>query len=230
MSENIGRVFGGFAALAVLWIVVYWWWEPSQPRISFDPATAAAAGSAGNPTPPTVVSQSPPRPVVTEPNPAPPVRVVDPPRPAPQAPEPPKVAVVPPQFRQYTVKAGDTLASIAAKELGSGKYAEAISRANPLADLERLKPGRTINIPLDPKNIQGKPVEESPGTPAPTGAAAEPQVTEYTVKSGDTLSEIAKALYGSTSYKDALYEANKDRLESEDALKVGQKLRVPPKK
>jgi nucleoid-associated protein YgaU len=218
VSENWGRIFGGFAALAVLWILVYWWWEPSGPRISFDPGSSAATPGSGPVEPP-----------IRDPHAALPVNPpTNPPRRTeePRHPEatPPKPAVIPPEFRVYTVKSGDTLSSIAARELGSSKLAEAISRANPFVDFEQLKPGRTINIPLDPKNIQGKPVADAPAPAQPPERAV-----EYTVSSGDTLSEIAKAQYGSTVYKDLIFEANRDTLESEDALKVGQKLRLPPK-
>jgi nucleoid-associated protein YgaU len=99
-------------------------------------------------------------------------------------------------------------------------------------DPERLKAGRTIQIPLDPTNIQGKPVAEAPAaTPqAPTPAApSQDAAREYTVKSGDTLSGIAKAQYGSTRYKDLIFDANKDHLSSEDDVREGTKLRLPPK-
>ena len=52
---------------------------------------------------------------------------------------------------------------------------------------------------------------------------------EYTVKSGDTLSKIAKEQYGSTKYDEFLYMANRDRLKNKDELGLGQKLRLPPK-
>ena len=52
---------------------------------------------------------------------------------------------------------------------------------------------------------------------------------EYTVKAGETLSEISKAKYGSTKFATLIYEANRDRLKSEDDLHIGDKLRIPPK-
>ena len=50
--------------------------------------------------------------------------------------------------------------------------------------------------------------------------------TTYTVKPGDTLNTIAKRLLGSASRTDDLIRANPD-LESEDAIQVGDVIKVP---
>ena len=42
-----GRFFGGIAALAVLWIFVYWWWEPRGGAISVDPGPPAGDPRSG---------------------------------------------------------------------------------------------------------------------------------------------------------------------------------------
>jgi nucleoid-associated protein YgaU len=221
MSDNVGRIFGILAALGVLWIVVYWWWEPAAPRISFDTSSAVERVSAPLPREPV------PEASWREPARAAPPARATPPEAGPAAdPAPPRIAVIPPRFKEYKIKRGDTLESISRAEWGTSRYAGSIREANALADLERLKPGRVIRIPEDPTNIQGKPVE---GAAGPTVAAAEVPAAEYTVKPGDTLSEVAKAHYGSTRFATFIYEANKDRLSSEDAVRVGQKLRLPAK-
>jgi nucleoid-associated protein YgaU len=51
----------------------------------------------------------------------------------------------------------------------------------------------------------------------------------YTVKSGDTLSKIAKELYGEAKLYPRIFEINKDQLKDPDHIKVGQKLKLPPK-
>jgi LysM repeat protein len=51
----------------------------------------------------------------------------------------------------------------------------------------------------------------------------------YIVKAGDTLSGIANRFLGSGARFLEVYEANRDRLPSPDALQVGQELRIPPK-
>ncbi|WP_269526786.1 Cell division protein CpoB [Coraliomargarita parva] len=49
----------------------------------------------------------------------------------------------------------------------------------------------------------------------------------YQVQSGDSLSSISRKFYGTPSRWIDIYQANRDRLASENALKVGQELRIP---
>ena len=49
----------------------------------------------------------------------------------------------------------------------------------------------------------------------------------HTVKSGDTLSGIAKKLLGSAGRYMDIFNANKDQLSDPDKIKVGQKLVIP---
>jgi nucleoid-associated protein YgaU len=216
MHRDWGRGVGALVVLGGIWILVYWWWEPSKGRIVFDDGPGAKE-------PPASAAEAP-APVAQAANiPAHSLRLADAARtgsPAPLPPQP-RIAVVPPSFRTYTVKKGDTWELIAAHEMGSRDLWPDLTRANPL--MTDLKPGRQIRIPVDPSNIQGRPVAE-----APAGSPGAPMV-EYTVKSGDTLGAIAKAYYGSITYKDLIFTANKDTLEREDQLKIGQKLKLPPK-
>ena len=50
----------------------------------------------------------------------------------------------------------------------------------------------------------------------------------YTVKSGDTLSKIAKEMYGDAGKYPQIFEANKPMLKDPDKIYPGQVLRVPP--
>ena len=49
----------------------------------------------------------------------------------------------------------------------------------------------------------------------------------YTVKSGDTLSKIAKEAYGDASKYPVIFEANKPTLSDPDEIYPGQVLRIP---
>ncbi len=51
----------------------------------------------------------------------------------------------------------------------------------------------------------------------------------YTVKSGDTLSKLAKEIYGDAKLYPRIFEINKDQLKNPDQIKVGQVLKLPPK-
>jgi nucleoid-associated protein YgaU len=59
-----------------------------------------------------------------------------------------------------------------------------------------------------------------------TGAAAATAKT-YTVKSGDTLSAIAKSQLGDANAYMSIYELNRDQLSDPDKIKPGQVLKLP---
>jgi nucleoid-associated protein YgaU len=58
-------------------------------------------------------------------------------------------------------------------------------------------------------------------------AARAPEAKTYTVKSGDTLSAIAKEHLGSAGAYMKIFELNKDQLTDPDKIKPGQVLRLP---
>jgi nucleoid-associated protein YgaU len=58
-------------------------------------------------------------------------------------------------------------------------------------------------------------------------ARPEPEATYYEVKSGDTLSKIAKQQYGDANKYHEIFEANRPMLKDPDAIFPGQKLRIP---
>ena len=112
----------------------------------------------------------------------------------------------------YEVVQGDTLGKIAKAH---GVTLKALEAANPGVDSKKLKLKQKLNIPASTKSAEAVPV-------APAGAVAAGGDV-YTVKSGDTLSKIAKA-HGTTI----------KAIQAENSLpttkiKVGQKLKVPAK-
>jgi nucleoid-associated protein YgaU len=98
--------------------------------------------------------------------------------------------------RTYTVKAGDTLGEIARRELGSAKRWEEIQSLNGSLDPKRLRAGMTIKLPGAQASTGNAPSTTTGGVATP---AAQPRAggRTYTVKSGDTLGEIAKRELGS---------------------------------
>jgi nucleoid-associated protein YgaU len=55
----------------------------------------------------------------------------------------------------------------------------------------------------------------------------EPEAKLYTVKSGDSLSKIAKQFYGDVNKYPVIFEANKPMLKDPDEIYPGQVLRIP---
>ena len=60
-------------------------------------------------------------------------------------------------------------------------------------------------------------------------AEPEPEATMYTVKSGDSLSKIAKEFYGDAMRYPEIFEANKPMLKDPNKIYPGQVLRIPAK-
>jgi nucleoid-associated protein YgaU len=220
MDTSGSKLVGGLLLLVAVWIVVYWAWTPSEAGISLGrqpdaPIQTLPIGTV--PSEPDSQSHSlPPVPKSDEP-----VRT---------RPEGP--GIIAPEFETYRVQPGDTLASISRRFYGTTSKTGTITRANPFKDPLRLKPGDELKIPKDPSNIQGKPApakpEPKPEVPGNPGALDD-ATHEYEVRPGDSLSTIAEREMGSSKYADLIYKANRDTLKSKDALKVGQKLTIPPK-
>lgn len=246
MTDSPRRVVTAIAALAVIWILVFWLYQPAPPKVSFgqrppsvtetDISRAAsglddAAPKATAPAPPTAAP-----------------KVTAPPAPAkpPSPPPDPATGPRPPPTREYTVRAGDvSLDVIAQRELGNRKRGEEIARLNPYVDPTKLIPGRTVlHLPVDPPAtaVAAAPQASAPApaapppappakpespTPAPAGAAGDS--TLYTVAADDTFSSIAKKVYGQSSLWKVIADANREAVPEPRALKPGMVIKIPPK-
>jgi len=49
----------------------------------------------------------------------------------------------------------------------------------------------------------------------------------YTVKPGDTLSKIAKEMYGNPNEYQKIFDANRDQLRDPNQIRPGQQLKIP---
>jgi len=215
-QESSQRVLFSMTLLALLWIVVYWSWGPSDltPTVSFDspPRVSEPTVEPGSSVGPRG-SRAPQRPAQTE--------LINPTLGSGDT-----LRVAPPSFVSYTIKSGETLEEIALRQYGDRRLWRVIAEANPLKDVERIRAGDTLRIPVDPSNIQGVVVDASGERASPPTPTA-PEFVEYVVKSGDTLSEISQAYYGTIRNADLIFQANRDSLRSKDDLKLGQTIRLP---
>jgi len=62
---------------------------------------------------------------------------------------------------------------------------------------------------------------------APKPAPAAPAEQIYTVVAGDSLSKIAKRVYGDANLWRRIFEANQDQIKNPDLIHPGQKLKIP---
>jgi nucleoid-associated protein YgaU len=152
-----------------------------------------------------------------------------PPLPTPSAPAKPapvaKTAAAP-RSDTYTVKEGDSIASIWRTVSGSERGWEKLLAANPGVDPSRLKIGQVLKVPDHAASAASETRVAS--APAPSRAGGSPG--SYTVQSGDTLSRIAGKTLGDSKRWKEIYEANRDSLGNDPgALEVGQVLRIPGK-
>ncbi len=171
------------------------------------PVTAAGISNAvANPQQP-----APQQPQVTQ-APLPPAQPMPPATVTPAAPPAPTT-----ETKEYVIASGDTLGALAHK---NGITLKAMMDANPGVNPKKLKVGQKVQIPAGASSVASA---ASPGAATPDMAAASGDTTTYTVKSGDTLSKIAKLNH--TSFKKIM--AMNDLKTT--SIKVGQKLKLPVK-
>ena len=62
---------------------------------------------------------------------------------------------------------------------------------------------------------------------AAAAAGGSTSTRTYKVQPGDTLSKIAKEFYGNANQYNRIFEANRDKLDNPDQIRVGQELVIP---
>ena len=158
----------------------------------------------------------------------------------------------------YTVGSGDNMWKISAKVYGDGKYTQKIVEANPHLNLQRMKVGTVVRIPVianktvlmklpsfaeaakTPRNApadnpaarhaadSGQVAAET-RVSAPVNIGAPAAATTHKVEGGETLSSIAKKYYGVAGPKTiARIIAANNGLEP-SKLKTGQEINIPAK-
>ena len=214
--------------LVGVWILTYWLWPApgegrAAPGVTFAPESAATAAPETAPEPLPVVrdpllENDGARPPTTTPDEssAPVEQFTQQSATADSAP------VVAPRFTEYTVERNDDMWKIAQKVYGDRDRWDAVAKANPTVDPQKLRPGQVLRIAVDPDNIQGVPLGAGP-PPAPD---ANP--TEHVVADGETLSGIAQSLYGKSSLWRVIYDANRHLLSTPQDLRPGMRLLIPP--
>ncbi|MGE5799863.1 MAG: LysM peptidoglycan-binding domain-containing protein [Syntrophaceae bacterium] len=117
---------------------------------------------------------------------------------------------------KYKVKRGDSLASISKK---FGTSPKAILSANGLKSENQVTEGRTLKIPAKQREAQTQVASGKKGK-SKKKAAAEPAVIKYTVKKGETLTQIAKRYNTSTAEIKKMNSISGTQLKSGQVLKI----------
>ncbi len=224
MEDRSSKIYTGLCVLVLIWIGVYWAWEPgpsTKPRISVSPSEVNDEPIPSDPeeSESDAEEQSSQQLLILTPPPNENAEPID---------KDPAPRLIPPEFRTHTVVRGEIMQDIAQRYYGSTSMWSVIARANPRVDPLKLREGMTLRIPVDPKNIQGIVDNGSDTNEESDSATQEQPVVDYIVQSGDSLSLIAQRYYGSARYADFIYESNRDTLRSKDAIRVGQTLKLPP--
>ena len=111
----------------------------------------------------------------------------------------------------------------------SGSIARESQRQKILDVLAGLPGIRSVQDDL----VVAAPASNRPATPdqprkGDDSVPASEGASSYTVESGDTLWKIAERVYGQGAKYEAIFEANRDLLDSPDHILPGQKLVIPP--
>ena len=117
---------------------------------------------------------------------------------------------------KYKVKRGDSLASISKK---FGTSSKAILSANGLKSESQVKEGKILKIPAKQREAPTQVASGKKGK-SKKKAAAEPAVIKYTVKKGETLTQIAKRYNTSTAEIKKMNSLSGTQLKSGQVLKI----------
>ena len=107
---------------------------------------------------------------------------------------------------------------------GDASKRETEKRTGASPDFSDTTTGSSNTPPRAPK-ADFSDVTSGESSSAPADAAS--RGTTYTVKSGDSLSKIAKHVYGDANAWHRIYDANRDKIKNPDLIHPGQEFTIP---
>lgn len=124
------------------------------------------------------------------------------------------------------------LLACASVSLGFGAACGGGGGSSPTPTTASVSPSPASGVPSPQRPALASPVA-SPSAVAISTATAVADASSgetYEIQSGDTLLTVAEQVYGDATQWRKIYDANKDVIGPDpDKLKVGMKLKVPPK-
>ena len=137
-----------------------------------------------------------------------------------------------PAFRTVKVEPGDALSNIASRELGSVRHMNLIIEANKdqIRDANDIKAGMTLKIPALAVSTTNNVTNASPNRTEVERVLIAPGVVAkvHKVQPRDTFTSIARTRLGSERRWKELFELNRDKVRTADALREGIVLVLPP--
>ena len=135
--------------------------------------------------------------------------------------------IPPPEVSVHDVTPGESLRAICRRYYGKADLADPLARYNGVSDPNVLSIGRQLRIPsaavlLDPA-ARWTAKQEHTNAASSTNARS----VTYTIKPGESLSEIALRLLNSATRWEQLYELNRDVLSDPDEIRAGTVITIP---
>jgi nucleoid-associated protein YgaU len=131
-------------------------------------------------------------------------------------------------IRQHVEKQGLGVENLEVKKQGGKVLVSGRAPSREALEKAVLAAGNVAGVEDVEANVQTAQAQGKADVPLAQGQAAEGEEAHfYTVKSGDTLSKIAKAEYGDANRYNDIFEANRPMLSDPDKIYPGQVLRIP---
>ncbi len=122
------------------------------------------------------------------------------------------------RIRTIVIKNKESLSEICAREYRDSSLAAALAEYNGITDPNRIRAG--IRLRLPDRSFFGN-------INKPKRSTAKQKYAQYTVKKGETLSEISQKLLKTARRWQELYELNKDVIDDPDNVRAGVTLKIP---
>jgi len=137
------------------------------------------------------------------------------------------------EVRTHIVRKGETLWAIAEQYYGTGFVHEDLLKYNAsrIRTAKGISPGLVLLVPdrsdlgrTPRKTSRSTPTYSQPKTARKTATVA---MRTYTVKKGDTLSEISQAELGTSKRWEEILGLNRSKLDEATDIRIGMKIKLP---
>ena len=128
----------------------------------------------------------------------------------------------------HSVRSGETLLSICKEHYGDSGLANSVAKWNNIKNPNAIERGTQIALPSRRSLIANSfSKTELSSTEQHVGSTTEARTGTYMVQMGDTLSEIAQKIMGTTKKTQLLIDMNKDVMPNPNNIRPGMILQYP---